>query len=96
MKQLPATPDVLAAARRIIWFKPPEQALKSPIELMTYAMRYATPEDMRLLIKHVGKAGLTETIDAKLPGIVDARSWAYWNLKIGRTPPPLPKRHIPG
>jgi hypothetical protein len=95
MKALPATPDLLAAAKRIIWFKPPEEALQSPVELMTYAMRYATSEDMRLLLKHVGKEGLREAIDAGLPGIVDERSWAYWNLKLGRVPTPLPRRALP-
>lgn len=95
MKPFPATADLLAAARRIIWFKPPEEVLESPIELMTYAMRYATAEDMALLLKHVGKEGLAEAIDARLPGIVDARSWAYWNLKLGRSPTPLPQRSLP-
>jgi hypothetical protein len=96
MKPLPETAELLSAARRIIWFKPPEEALRSPVELMTYAMRYATPEDMSLLLTHLGMKGLEEAIDARLPGIVDNRSWAYWNLKIGRTPPPLPRRLLPG
>lgn len=92
MKNFPQTPEVLAAARRIIWFKPPEQALASPVELLTYAMRYATPEDMSLLLRIVGREGLVEAIDAGLPGILDNRSWSYWNLKIGRIAPPLPVR----
>jgi hypothetical protein len=95
MKTLPQSPELTAAARRIIWFKPPAEALNNPIELMTYAMRYATAEDMDLLLQHVGIEGLTEAIDARLPGIVDNRSWCYWNLKIGRKPQPLPTRIIP-
>jgi hypothetical protein len=32
-------------------------------------------------------------IEQAPPGIFDPRSWAYWNLKIGRYPaPPLPQR----
>lgn len=96
MKPLPHTAALLAAARRIIWFKDPEDSLRSPVELMTYALRYATQEDMSLLLRHVGKEGLSETLDAALPGIVDARSWAYWNLKVGRRAPPLPVRRLPG
>lgn len=93
MKPFPITADFIAIARRVIWFKQPQAALNAPIELMTYAMRYATAEDMAALLKHVGNAGLAEAIDARLPGTVDPRSWAYWNLKIGRSPPPpLPVR----
>ncbi len=92
MKPLPHTPELLAVAQRIIWFQPPEDTLEHPTELMTYAMRYARSQDMKTLLQHVGIEGLAEAIDARLPGIVDARSWAYWNLKIGRTPPPLPRR----
>lgn len=95
MKPFPKTSEMLELARRIIWFQPPEETLDHPTELMTYAMRYATSKDMAILIKQVGYEGLAEAIDARLPGIVDARSWAYWNLKIGRTPPPLPKRILP-
>jgi hypothetical protein len=93
MKPLPHTPAFLAAAKRIVWFRPPEEALDSPIELIAYAMRYATDEDMALLIDCIGETGLREAIDNAPPGIVDPRSWSYWNARIGRIPaPPLPRR----
>lgn len=95
MKPFPKTSAYLAAARRIIWFQPPEVSLDKPIELLTYAMRYATAEDMALLLKHAKLKGLGEAIDARLPGIVDNRSWAYWSLKAGRTATALPKRTLP-
>jgi hypothetical protein len=83
MKPLPHTPGLLAAARRIVWFKPPEEALDSPIELMAYAMKHATDRDMALLLHHIGMDGLREAIDNAPAGIIDARSWSYWNAKIG-------------
>jgi hypothetical protein len=97
MTPLPHTPELLATARRrIVWFKPPEEALDSPIELLAYAMRQATAEDMALLLDHVGEDGLREAIDHAPPGIIDARSWSYWNAKIGRFPaPPVPRRELP-
>jgi len=95
MKPLPHTPALLRAAKRIVWFKPPEATLDSPVELLAYAMRHATDEDMALLIALVGEDGLREAIDNAPPGIVDARSWAYWNAKIGRfSPPPPPQRRL--
>jgi hypothetical protein len=34
-------------------------------------------------------------LDRAPPGIIDPRSWAYWNSKMGRYPaPPLPKRRF--
>lgn len=95
MKALPRTPALLAAARRIVWFKPPEEALGNPIELMAYAMKHSTDQDMALLLDHIGVDGLREAIDNAPPGIIDARSWAYWHAKIGRVPaPPAPRRRL--
>jgi hypothetical protein len=95
MKPFPHTPTFLAAAKRIIRFKSPQVALDAPIELMAYAMRHATDVDMALLLAHIGTEGLREAIDNAPPGIVDARSWSYWNAKIGRIPaPPLPRRPL--
>lgn len=95
MKPLPRTPEFLRAAKRIVWFKAPEEALDNPVELMAYAMKGATDEDMALLLDHVGMRGLREAIDNAPPGIIDARSWSYWNAKIGRYPaPPAPQRNL--
>jgi hypothetical protein len=50
---------------------------------------------MALLLDHIGEDGLREAIDNAPPGIIDARSWSYWNAKIGRFPaPPLPRRRL--
>jgi hypothetical protein len=95
MKPLPHTPALLRAAKRIIWFKPPGKALDNPIELLAYAMKHSTDRDMALLIRHVGKAGLREAIDKAPPGVIDPRSWSYWNARIGRFPaPPAPRRKL--
>jgi hypothetical protein len=95
MKPFPVTVELLHAAKRIIWFKSPEEALANPIELMAYAMKASTDEDMRLLLDYAGREGLIEAIDHAPAGIIDPRSWAYWNAKIGRYPAPaMPRRPI--
>jgi len=97
MKALPVTPELMDAAKRIIWFKPPEVALDNPIELLAYAMKHSTDEDMALLLKYVGDTGLREALDRAPPGVIDARSWSYWNAKVGRFPaPPMPQRGFDG
>jgi hypothetical protein len=55
--------------------------------------RMATHEDMTVIRRYVSDEDFREALDKAPPGIVDARSWAYWNSKMGRYPaPPLPRR----
>ena len=62
---------------------------------MAYAMRYALPEDMRFIRKYVSDDDFRDALDHAPPGIIDPRSWAYWNSKMGRyPPPPHPVRHF--
>jgi hypothetical protein len=95
MKPIPATAQMLGVAPRIIWFEPPERALANPVRFMAYAMTYARHEDMRVIREYVSDEDFREALDRAPPGIIDPRSWAYWNSKMGRyPPPPLPKRHF--
>jgi hypothetical protein len=90
---IPLTPETLAVARRVIWFEPPAQALSDPVRFMAYALTYARHEDMRVIRRYLSDDDLREALDLAPPGIIDARSWAYWNSKVGRYPaPPLPLR----
>lgn len=62
---------------------------------MAYAMTYARHEDMRVIREYVSDDDFREALDRAPPGIIDPRSWAYWNSKMGRYPaPPLPKRRF--
>jgi hypothetical protein len=95
MKPIPATAQILGVAPRIIWFEPPERALADPVRFMAYAMTYARHEDMRLIRQYVSDQDFREALDLAPPGIIDPRSWAYWNSKMGRYPaPPMPMRHF--
>jgi hypothetical protein len=93
VKPIPATPAILDIAPRIIWFESPQEALAQPIRFLAYAMTYARHEDMSEIRKHVSDADLREALEFAPPGIIDPRSWAYWNSKMGRYPaPPIPER----
>jgi len=97
VKAIPITPLTLEVARRIIWFEPPETALARPARFMAYAMTYARHEDMRVIRGYVSDDDFREALDLAPPGIIDPRSWAYWNSKLGRYPaPPMPVRRIMG
>lgn len=93
MRPIPATARMLKVARRIVWLEDPEKALGDPIRFLAYAMAHARHEDMRVIRQHVSDDDFREALDNAPPGIIDPRSWAYWNLRMGRfPPPPLPQR----
>lgn len=95
MKPIPLTSEIRAIARRIVWFETPEQAISDPIRFMAYAMKHAPPEDMRVIRRYVSDDDFREALDHAPAGIIDPRSWAYWNNKMGRyPPPPLPVRRF--
>lgn len=92
MRSIPITPETAEAARRIIWFEDPEKALADPVRFMAYAMTYALHKDMRVIRQHVSDEEIRQALDNAPPGIIDPRSWAYWNLRMGRFPPPPPRK----
>jgi hypothetical protein len=93
MRPIPVTPQTMEIARRIIWFEEPEGALADPVRFMAYAMTYACHPDMQVIRQYVSDDEIRQALDAAPPGIIDPRSWAYWNLRMGRfPPPPAPKR----
>jgi hypothetical protein len=90
MTPIPLTPETEAVARRVIWFEAPAEALADPVRFMAYAMAYASHADMNIVRRHVSDDDFREALDRAPPGIIDPRSWAYWNLLFDRFPPPPP------
>jgi hypothetical protein len=90
MTPIPLTPETEALARRLVWFESAEDALADPIRFVAYAFARATHEDMKILRRIVTDDDLREALDNAPPGIIDPRSWAYWNAIMGRYPPPPP------
>jgi hypothetical protein len=89
--------ELLAVARRIFWFGTPEEALEFPIRFLTYAMTYASDEDIEILKKYFSDDEFKAALDDPAPGIFDQSSWTKWNQRYGRTLILLlPKRRIPG
>jgi hypothetical protein len=96
MKPLPCNDDLLSLAPRVLWFEPPERALADPVRFLAYAMTYGTLEDVAVLRRYVQMEDFREALEHAPPGIMDERSWAYWNVMTGRYPvPPMPQRVIP-
>ena len=95
MADLPRTPELEAIARRVVWFESPAQTLSDLPRFLAYLMTYGSHADVQVLCRHVGEDAVRAAMDAAPPGIFDGRSWAYWNLKLGRYPaPPMPVRRL--
>src|ERR1700686_2911895 len=95
MKSIPLNEETATIASQIIWFEPPSQALSDPVRFMAYAMTYAMHQEMRVLRRYVSDDDFREALDHAPAGIIDPRSGAYWNSKMGRyPPPPLPLRRF--
>ena len=96
MISLPNTPELKAVARRVIWFEKPDDALQNPIHFLTYLLTYGTHEDVKSVRKYLTDSELLYVLDNVAPGIMDPRSWSYWNLMLNRyPPPPMPVRQLP-
>jgi hypothetical protein len=95
MTPIPLNPETERLARRMVWFEPPRKALRDPIRFMAYVMANATLEDLAVVRRYISDADFVEALDNAPPGIIDPRSWAYWNIRSGRYPtPPMPRRRF--
>ena len=83
-------------ARRLIWWKPPEEALRSPERVIAQVMALGTWEDIATAKRHWGINALRRVLASAPPGVFDRRSWNYWHVIFGISPvPSLPVRKLP-
>ena len=88
----------LARFTKYIWWKTPEEALKYPDRLIARVMDRGTWEDVRDLIRIVGKDKLLDVLNHAEVGQFEPRSWSYWHYKLtdirlGEVPP-MPERRF--
>ncbi len=96
MSASPYAGELLDLARRIVWFEPPADALADRVRFLAYLMTYGTAADVTVARRHFSAGDFREAIENAPPGILDERSWAYWNLVAGHYPaPPMPRRRLP-
>jgi hypothetical protein len=91
---IPVNAETRAIARRVVWFEAPETALSDTRRFMAYAFRYGTHEDVRELRRHLSDDQMREALEQAPPGIIDARSWAYWRLRFDLPAAALPARNF--
>ncbi len=94
---LPNTTPLLEVAKRVVWFKKPEDTLKNPYHFLAYLMTFGTVEDVKVVRQYLTDADFVEALKNAPPGIFDERSWTYWHLVLcQKNPaPPMPIRQYP-
>jgi hypothetical protein len=88
--------DLKAVAKRVVWFKTPEDSLRDVKLFLAHVMTYGTLSDISTALHHFSERDFEAVLNDPPAGVFDRRSWTYWNLRYHREPvPALPKRTIP-
>lgn len=89
------SPELLAVAKRVVWFKPPAATLADDVLFLNHLMTYGTVEDLAVARRRYGDDDFRAALRHAFPGIFDARSWAYWHVRLGMEPAPeRPRRRL--
>jgi hypothetical protein len=90
------TGDLEKLARKYCWWMTPETALARKEMFLCQLMQLGTWEDLAVARKLFGEQSLKQALRSAPPGILDPRSWNFWNLLLGNVPVPLmPVRPLP-
>ena len=92
MKAASSNADLERVARRLVWWKPPREALAEPHRFLAQVMVYGTVEDIGVARRHFRNEDFKRILDRAPPGVFAPRSWAYWHVVFGLDPP----NKIPG
>lgn len=84
--------EMLKLASKYVWWSPPEHVLENQVDrLVANVMELGTWEDANRLLAEVGRDRFISVLDAPPPGIVSAKSLAFWHRRLGRPgDPPKP------
>ncbi|MHB8425918.1 MAG: hypothetical protein ACYDB9_12355 [Gammaproteobacteria bacterium] len=82
------------AARRMMWWKTPGEALANRRRLLAQIMAYGALADVQVMLAEYGQEAFLGTLLDAPPGVFDLRSWRYWHLYFRLPVPPLPARRL--
>lgn len=86
-------------ARKYIWWKSPDDAMRTPHRIVAQVMNLGDYSDAQRLASELGDEALREVLIHAEPGQFEKRSWTYWHYRLGLADlgsvPPLPTRTLP-
>jgi hypothetical protein len=70
-------------ARKYIWWKPPDQALRDWHHFLAQIMTLGTIEDCGWILQNLEEDELKRVLVHPPIGVFNLRSWHYWHYKLG-------------
>jgi hypothetical protein len=86
--------ELKKVATRCVPLQEPKITLSDTNFFLAHVFAHGELEDINIINRHFNKEALVNALQNAPPGIIDARSWAYWNLILRdlSPPPPMPTR----
>jgi hypothetical protein len=85
-----------ALAKKYVWWEEPARAIARGSLLLCQLMQLGTWDDVQGARRLLGDDAFKRALDEAPPGVLDAKSWNYWNRFLGRVPTPaMPERPLP-
>ncbi len=82
-------------AKRLFWWKSPEEALGDQNRFLVQVMAIGTWDDVILSKEYWTEDEFRLALKDAPPGVFDIRSWSYWHRTLGVLPiPSLPQRSL--
>jgi hypothetical protein len=95
-EESPDNEKVLALARRLFWWKTPEEALVNRYRFLAQVMSLGTWNDIEEARRFWPEAVFRDALLQAPAGVFDPKSWSYWHHVLELLPvPPLPIRKLP-
>lgn len=91
---------LLTLARRYVWWKAPEEAVRDRRHLLSQVMNLGTLEDCVWLEEVLGRQALADVLRHPPIGVFNGKAWHYWHYRLGladtgQDVPPMPERAFP-
>jgi hypothetical protein len=74
-------PELQTVAKRVVWFKAPDDALKDVKLFLAHVMTYGTLSDITTTLRYFSEDDFEAVLNDPAAGIFDRRSWTYWNVR---------------
>ena len=85
-------------AGKYIWWKTPEEAMKTPDRIVAQVMDLGDYDDVLVLIEVFGEDHLRGVLRNAEIGQFSPKSWAYWHYRLGLAiageVPEMPQRRV--
>lgn len=82
-------------ACKYIWWKNPEEAVRTPERVIAQVMNIGDYNDVQLLYKQLGDEVLRKVLRNAEAGQFNERSWAYWHFRLGLSSSAEPAPKMP-